>query len=83
MWDSAVIDRAQLSVQEFQLALVNDHSNHSTLPQQAKTKSKRSSSHAKLHKRWTKPENNIVKVNSDANLAIDERWGLGAICHNS
>ncbi|GAU13112.1 hypothetical protein TSUD_174120 [Trifolium subterraneum] len=32
---------------------------------------------------WRKPTQGTIKINSDANLAIDDRWGLSAICRDA
>jgi hypothetical protein len=76
---NTIIDRAQRSVQEFQSAINSNYPNNAT----TNTNTQRSNNHTTVNKHWTKPGNNIIKVNSDANLAIDGRWGLGAACHNS
>jgi hypothetical protein len=83
---NTIIDRAQRSVHEFQLAIASNSPNntvslhHSTT---TNTHTQRSNTHTTVNKHWTKPGNDIIKVNSDANLAIDGRWGLGAACRNS
>ncbi|GAU37345.1 hypothetical protein TSUD_395260 [Trifolium subterraneum] len=33
--------------------------------------------------RWKKPIQGMIKINCDANLAVEGRWGLGVLCHDS
>jgi hypothetical protein len=83
---NTIIDRAQRSVQEFQSAINSNYPNNAVSPHHSSTtntNTQRSNNHTTVNKHWTKPGNNIIKVNSDANLAIDGRWGLGAACRNS
>jgi hypothetical protein len=49
------------------------------------TRSTNSSSthrHSNQPSRWTRPDPNFVKINSDANLQVAGRWGLGCIIRN-
>jgi hypothetical protein len=32
---------------------------------------------------WEPPDNNTIKVNTDANLSKEDTWGLSTICRNS
>ncbi|MCI00203.1 heat shock transcription factor, partial [Trifolium medium] len=34
-------------------------------------------------KHWIRPPNGVIKINSDANLSREGRWGLGAACRDS
>jgi hypothetical protein len=69
------IESANTSIQEYQQAL------HATSQQGTSTRS--SNSHrqrpsSNTPKHWFKPNQGVIKVNSDANLANPDRWGLGA-----
>jgi hypothetical protein len=72
-----VINKASRCLQEFQLALAN---NHSSIPNQHQASTNpRFNRHHSTNNKWTRPENGVIKVNSDANLSIAGSWGLGAV----
>jgi hypothetical protein len=75
-----VIDRANRSIKEYQNALENGNLNSLNTTQNRTTSTNR---HANDNKRWTRPNEGIIKVNCDANLRIDGSWGLGAIFRDS
>jgi hypothetical protein len=78
--DGHVIDRANRSLKEYQNALENGNLNSFNTTQNRTTSTNR---HANNIKRWTRPNEGIIKVNCDANLRIDGSWGLGAIFRDS
>jgi hypothetical protein len=81
---NTIIDRAQRSLQEFQVAMASQlpHKANSSHRSTTNTYTQRSTTHDEANKHWTRPDNDSIKVNSDANLVIDGRWGLGVACRN-
>ncbi|GAU23366.1 hypothetical protein TSUD_334130 [Trifolium subterraneum] len=49
--------------------------------QQASDRNRKQHS-ANQSNRWKKPIKGIIKINCDANLAVEGRWGLGVLCRN-
>jgi hypothetical protein len=83
MEDEHVINRANLSIQEYQFALINGTTNISNQTQHRTTPSHLPRRHSNNSKRWTRPNNGVIKMNYDANPAIEGSWGLGAIYRDS
>lgn len=72
-----IIHRAANSIHDF-------HEAH--LPQNAKATLACYSGYSSKPKRvttWKKPTDNLVKMNSDANLQVDGWWGLGTIARDN
>jgi hypothetical protein len=80
--DSIIIDKANSSIQEFQQA-----HNINILSQQflnkISTNNQQQRTHTNTTKKWNRPSDNTIKINSDANLSIAGKWGLGAAFRNS
>ncbi|MCI05439.1 G-box binding factor bZIP transcription factor [Trifolium medium] len=83
-----VIEQASFSITKFQLAnhgeqdISNNDANHTKGGNQHNTRRKHHR-HAKSNSNnWSRPPNGIIKVNSDANLSKEGRWGLGAVCRD-
>jgi hypothetical protein len=72
---TTIIDRAQRSLQEFHLAITSNLPNNANPPNQSttNTNTQRANTHVMANKHWSRPDNDTIKVNSDANLAIDGR----------
>lgn len=34
------------------------------------------------HTKWVKPQQGVIKLNSDANLTVKDAWGIGVIARN-
>jgi hypothetical protein len=83
MEDEHVINRANLSIQEYQSTLAYETANLSTQHQHQTTSSSTPNRCSNANKRWTRPNNGVIKVNCDANLTIEGSWGLGAIYRDS
>jgi hypothetical protein len=80
--NTTVIEQALRSIHEFQQATANDINNgqHS---QSHISDNRCHSRRSNPNKRWARPESNKIKINCDANLAVEGRWGLGASYRNS
>jgi hypothetical protein len=78
-----VIAQAHNSIQEYQKAMNNDAHNGSSRSHLNTNNNREHNRRPRANKWWTKPDHNKIKVNCDANLAIEGRWGLGAIYRNS
>jgi hypothetical protein len=80
--DSTIIDKANSSIQEYQQA-----HNINILSQQFLNKSSTNNqqlrSRTNTNKQWNRRSDNTIKVNSDANLSIAGKWGLGVAYRNS
>jgi hypothetical protein len=81
--DEQVINRANRSIQEYQSALAIGNPNISNQNQHRTTSTHPSNRHTNANKKWTRPNNGVIKVNCDANLRIEGIWGLGAIYRDS
>jgi hypothetical protein len=75
--DYITLDKANTSIQEYQRATnTNNNTQHDVNRARSRNHQHRSSTNSP--KRWYRPNFGIIKVNSDANLAVEGRWGLGA-----
>jgi hypothetical protein len=75
------ISKAQISIQEFNLALSNTNNNPSENMRTQVPRSDHNQRRPRIpneRKRWTKPRPDFIKINCDANLSRSGRWGLGA-----
>jgi hypothetical protein len=79
MDNKTVIDQALLSILDFQKAISDNTINSTSKHSQAHiSNNQRHNRTTSDNKRWTRPDNNKIKINCDANLAVEGRWGLGA-----
>jgi hypothetical protein len=77
------IESASASIQEYHHA-TNKHSQQDTNSRSSNSSNNhRQRSSTNNSKQWLKPNPGIIKVNSDANLANTDRWGLGATFRDS
>jgi len=79
-----IINRAAHSIRDFYSAHHLQHAE--TAPTNASAHSSNSSarfSKPSCKPKWTKPADNLVKANSDANLQIEGWWGLGSIVRDA
>jgi hypothetical protein len=80
--DYVTLEKASTSIQEYQQAMNTNNNN-----QRITTNSRSSNQHRRFRtsnsRRWIKPSSGKIKVNSDANLAVDDWWGLGATFRDS
>jgi ribonuclease HI len=82
MVEDQVINNASKSIQEYHQANMSPitephHNNH------ANTTNPRIRQSSTTINHWKKPTKGTIKVNSDANLMSEGRWGLGAVCRDS
>jgi hypothetical protein len=80
------INKAQSSIQEFNLAQLSTHNNSTGNNRNQTSRSSNNQSHTRpphVHKKWKKPRPDTIKINCDANLARSGRWGLGATYRDS
>jgi hypothetical protein len=80
--DDYVINHATKSIQEFQRATQipssdSHNTNHDTFSNH------RSRLRSTTNKQWNRPNEGTIKVNCDANLSREGRWGLGATYRDS
>jgi hypothetical protein len=80
--DDSVINYAAKSIQEFQIATQTTNINAVNTNYDSTTHH-RSRQHAATNKFWNRPNDGTIKVNCDANLSREGRWGLGATFHDS
>jgi hypothetical protein len=80
--DSIIIDKANSSIQEYQHAHNINHLSQQFL-NKISTNNQQQRSHTNITNQWNRPSDNTIKVNSDANLSIAGKWGLGAVYRNS
>ncbi|KAK2382213.1 Ribonuclease H superfamily protein [Trifolium repens] len=81
--NTTVIEQANRSIQEFQI-ITSDMNNG--LSQHVPSSMSNNQSHRskpRTNKKWARPDYNKIKINCDANLAIEGRWGLGTSFRNS
>jgi hypothetical protein len=81
--DDYVINRANLSIQDYQAALGDGISTSPNHNENRSSTSHTTSTQNNNNKRWSRPNNGVIKVNCDANLSIEGSWGLGAIYRDS
>ncbi|KAK2443916.1 Ribonuclease H superfamily protein [Trifolium repens] len=82
--NKTVINQALHSIHEFQKA-ISDNTNNSTFTN-APTNLRNNQRHSRrnsANKHWVRPDINNIKINCDANLAVEGRWGLGASFRNA
>jgi hypothetical protein len=75
--DNITLEKASASIQEYQKATnINNNTQHNINTRRSSSHQQRSSTNSP--KRWFRPNIGIIKVNSDANLAVNGRWGMSA-----
>lgn len=73
-----VIQRADSSICNYRKAqLADPNSIDSSLPSSTQHRVS-----VPKHVKWKKPEKDIIKLNSDANLSSTDLWGIGVVARN-
>jgi hypothetical protein len=89
--DSFIINMATTTIQDYQKAMTNtqnkdynnrDHDNTRNNNNHDTSRRNTTRSNQHLNQKWKKPRTGVIKENCDANLSIDGRWSLGAICRD-
>jgi len=81
--EAAIIQRALSSTSAyFQANKKLPKTGTSTTPAKSSSNHLRPASNPPI-KRWIKPDRDFVKVNTDANLQVHGRWGLGCVIRDS
>jgi hypothetical protein len=75
--DYVTLEKAITSIQDYQKAM-NTKSNTQHNVNTSRSSRRQQGSRTSNPRRWIKPNSGKIKVNSDANLAVNDRWGLGA-----
>jgi hypothetical protein len=82
--NKTVIEQALRNIQEFQKSISNDIINGTSQHSQSHmSNNQRHGRRPSSNKRWTRLDNNKIKINCDANLAVEGRWGLGVSFRNA
>ncbi|KAK2360439.1 hypothetical protein QL285_085705 [Trifolium repens] len=80
--DLTVLEKANKSIAEFQLATGMDRSSNSD-QNNINNNQNNNYQHNTRSTQWSKPMPGTIKINCDANLSRSGRWGLGATCRDS
>ncbi|KAK2419405.1 Ribonuclease H superfamily protein [Trifolium repens] len=80
--DDRVIINATKSINEYHNATSSEDSKAHNISHSRST-NLRHRRRSTTNKQWKKPNNGIIKINCDANLSREGRWGLGTIARNS
>ncbi|GAU19906.1 hypothetical protein TSUD_95110 [Trifolium subterraneum] len=81
--DSWVINKAWVSLKEYQMANTIEQTQNQYQQAELPNPNHNQHTHTTNNRRWTRPSNGIIKINCDANLAREGRWGLGTVCRDS
>jgi hypothetical protein len=77
--DKIIIRKAHASIQDYILATTSNQQLQPNPRSNSRNNHHRTNS-TNHNKNWRKPDAGFIKINSDANLGLSGRWGLGVTC---
>ncbi|KAK2421540.1 hypothetical protein QL285_032158 [Trifolium repens] len=80
--DERVILSAEKSINDYQSATGSEELSTQSRSNPRST-NLRHQNHPMTNKHWNKPNEGMIKINCDANLSKEGRWGMGAIARDS